>query len=268
MLARIRTDMAQRTRPAKVVAVLADPVFRPDDSRVTPTARTVPSDAHARGPADDTHLLSSLQRSADEVGLASGGNSFPRLRATRREAERILALAPPDRRLAAVDFEASRATASSPALGEYRIVHIATHGLLNTLHPELSGLVLSLVAPDGSPQDGFLRLHDIFNLELPVDLVVLSACQTGLGQDVKGEGIIGLTRGFIHAGAARVVVSLWNVDDDATAALMERFYQGMIGPAQLSPAAALRAAQLDLSRQPRWRSPYYWAGFTLHGEFR
>jgi CHAT domain-containing protein len=108
-------------------------------------------------------------------------------------------------------------SATSRELSQYRIVHFATHGLLDSQHPELSGLVLSLVDESGKPQNGFLRLHDIYNLNLPVELVVLSACNTGLGKDVRGEGLVGIVRGFMYAGAARVVASLWKVDDEATA---------------------------------------------------
>src|SRR5206468_10666089 len=110
----------------------------------------------------------------------------------------------------------------------YRIIHFATHGVLNTKHPELSGLVLSLVDRRGMPQDGFLRLHEIYNLNLPADLVVLSACQTALGKEIRGEGLVGLTRGFMYAGAPRVVASVWKGDDGATAEWRRRFYQGML----------------------------------------
>src|SRR5207302_3391829 len=133
-------------------------------------------------------------------------------------------------------------------LGQYRVVHFATHGILNSMHPELSGIVLSLVDEEGRPQDGFLRLHDIYNQKLPVELVVLSACQTGLGKEIKGEGLIGLTRGFMYAGAARVVVSLWSVNDKATADLMTKFYEKMFKQGQ-RPAAALRAAQVEMWKQ-------------------
>jgi CHAT domain-containing protein len=109
-------------------------------------------------------------------------------------------------------------------------------------------------------------MHDIYNLHLPVDLVVLSACSTGLGKDIKGEGLIGLTRGFMYAGAAGVVASLWKVDDDATAELMRYFYEGMFKKG-LSPAAALRDSQLAMSQQKRWQSPYYWAGFVIQGQY-
>ncbi|TAE00127.1 MAG: CHAT domain-containing protein [Oscillatoriales cyanobacterium] len=144
---------------------------------------------------------------------------------------------------------------------------LATHGLVNSTHPELSGVILSLVDEKGNPLNGFLRLTDIFNLKLAANLVVLSACQTGLGQNIQGEGMVGLTRGFMYAGAQRVVVSLWSVDDEGTATLMSSFYQGMLQKG-LTPAAALRAAQLELWKQEKWHSPYYWVAFTLQGEWR
>jgi CHAT domain-containing protein len=152
-------------------------------------------------------------------------------------------------------------------LSQYRILHFATHGLLNSERPELSGLVFSLIDREGKPQDGFLRLHKVYKLQLNADLIVLSACETGLGKEIKGEGLIGLTRGFMYSGAPRVVASLWNVDDLATAELMKLFYQGMLKDG-LSAGASLRAAQLELSRQKRWASPYFWAGFVLHGEWK
>jgi CHAT domain-containing protein len=151
-------------------------------------------------------------------------------------------------------------------LGEFGIIHFATHGFLNDEHPELSGVVLSLFDENGQPREGFLRLHDIYNLKLPVNLVVLSACNTGLGKDVKGEGLIGLTRGFMYAGASSVVASLWKVDDEATAELMSYFYKFMFKDG-LSPAAALRKAQISLSQQKRWQSPYYWSGFVIQGQY-
>ena len=106
-------------------------------------------------------------------------------------------------------------------------MHFATHGFVDYERPELSGLVLSLVDRNGQPQEGYFRLHDIYNLKLSADLVVLSACNTGLGKEIKGEGLIGLTRGFMYAGAGGVAASLWKVDDEATAELMTRFYEGM-----------------------------------------
>jgi CHAT domain-containing protein len=152
-------------------------------------------------------------------------------------------------------------------MARYRIVHFATHGILNNEHPELSGLVFSLVDKHGNPRDGFLRLYNIYNLNLEADLVVLSACQTALGKQINGEGLMGVTRGFMYAGASRVVASLWKVDDAATAELMKKFYSEMIKVGR-RPADALRVAQLWMQKQERWRAPYYWAGFILQGEWR
>jgi CHAT domain-containing protein len=131
----------------------------------------------------------------------------------------------------------------------------------------LSGLVLSLVDNRGQAQDGYLRLHDIYNLAWSAELVVLSACQTALGKEIGGEGLVGLTRGFMYAGSDRVMASLWNVNDRVTAQLMKRFYDGLFAK-KLSPAAALRAAQIEMWQQQPWRAPYYWAAFVLQGEWR
>src|SRR5207244_13567383 len=128
----------------------------------------------------------------------------------RGEADELLAVGPAIGRLQPLEFDAGRAIATSTTLGQYRYVHFATHGFLNTSHPELSGIVLSLVNRQGVEQDGFLWAHEVYNLRLPVEMVVLSGCRTGLGKEIRGEGLVGLTRGFMYAGAARVVVSLWD----------------------------------------------------------
>src|SRR5262249_4010896 len=160
------------------------------------------------------------------------------------------------------DFAASRALAVGGELSRYRYVHFATHGFLNSQHPELSGIMLSMFDERGTPQDGFLRAHEIFNLNLAADMGGLGACQTGLGKDIRGEGLVGLTRGFMYAGTPRVVVSLWNVDDKVTAELMKRFYQKILTD-KLRPAQALQAAQLSLLNDRRFNSPFYWAAFTI-----
>jgi CHAT domain-containing protein len=196
-----------------------------------------------------------------------GATVFERLPYSREEALAIAARASAGQSLTALGFEATRELAMSPTLADFRIVHFATHALLDTRHPELSGIVLSLVDRQGQPIEGFLRLHDIFKLRLAADVVVLSGCQTALGQDVRGEGLIGVARGFMYAGASQVVASLWNVRDRATAALMDRFY-GALLERGLTPAAALRAAQLSMWKDPRWRMPAYWAGFIVQGDWR
>jgi CHAT domain-containing protein len=259
VLAEMRRELAGRKPAARAVAVLADPVFASDDPRLRPASKTAPAEAPL--PARD------LTRARRDVGLAGSGAAFPRLAFSRREAEAIVTAAGPGRSAKALDFEASRARATSDDLSNYRIVHFATHGLLNNHHPELSGIVLSLLDRQGQPQNGFLRMHEIYNLKLPAELVVLSAGQTGLGKEVRGEGLVGLVRAFMHAGAERVMASLWKVDDAATAELMKRFYRGMFSQG-LRPAAALRAAQLEMWQQERFSAPYFWAAFVLQGEWQ
>jgi CHAT domain-containing protein len=201
------------------------------------------------------------------MGRAGDRGAISRLPFSRREAEEILKLVPVDEAMRAIDFQASQETVTSAALSQYRIIHFATHGWLPREHPELAGIVLSLVDEQGRPKKGFLQLQEIYNLKLPAELVVLSACETGLGKEIKGEGLVGLTRGFMYAGAARVVASLWNVNDAATAELMQHFYQGMLKEG-LTPAAALQAAQVAMWKQKGWQSPYYWAAFVLQGEYK
>jgi CHAT domain-containing protein/tetratricopeptide (TPR) repeat protein len=269
-LATLRRETAGRKPAEKSLAVLADPVFTDDDTRVGRNVGAAGAKEKTRSADPDEMDIVSLQmtRSGRETGVVGAEAGFGRLLNTRREAAAISALVPERERMQALDFEASRTTALRPELGEYRIIHFATHGMLNNVHPELSGIVLSLVDKEGRPQDGFLRLQDIYNLKLSAELVVLSACQTGLGKDIKGEGLIGLARGFMYAGAPRIVTSLWKVDDRATSELMKRFYQGMFGTERLRPAGALRQAQLSIWKQKQWREPYYWAAFVLQGEWK
>jgi CHAT domain-containing protein len=269
-LAELRREQQGRKVASKTIAVLADPVFDKADARVRAllngsAAAGSPKTDPVKETSGSSPSADELTRSAKETGVAGEGG-IPRLPFTRQEANAIAALIPPQEREEALDFDASRATATSGNLGQYRFIHFATHGLLNNDHPELSGVVLSLIDKEGHEQDGFLRASEIFRLKLPVELVVLSGCRTGLGKQTKGEGMIGLTQGFMYAGAARVMVSLWDVNDLATAELMERFYKSMLGKEHLSPAGALRAAQISVWQDKRWQSPYYWSGFVLEGE--
>ena len=254
-----RQGLLNRKPAPNAVAVIADPVFSAKDERLI--AQVKPG-APKQDEADGSVNTRIIEHLADDSGL-----SIRRLKFTRQEADQILAEAPRAKSLRAIDFKANRATATGGELSTYRYVHFATHGLIDSERPNLSAIVLSLVDHEGKPQDGFLRAHEIYNLNLPAELVVLSACETGLGKEIKGEGLVGLTQGFMYAGARRVVVSLWNVNDKATAELMARFYRGMLREKK-TPAAALRTAQMEMSRQKQWQSPYYWAAFTLQGEWR
>ena len=233
-----RRRLQGRPPAPKLAAVFADPVFSPADLRL---------DAAVRG--------------------KEAGTDFERLTSSRSEADEIAALASGGTVWRQLDFDASRETALSGELGSYRVVHFATHGVADTRNPELSGLVLSLVDRAGRPREGFLSLTDIYELDLSADLAVLSGCRTALGKEVRGEGLMGLTRGFLYAGVPRVVGSLWPVQDRTTAELMSRFYKALWQEG-LPPAAALREAQLDLRSNRRYSDPYSWAGFVLQGDWR
>jgi len=269
-----RSEMAGRKPAGQRLALFADPVFEVDDPRVTSSARR--TEAGGKPWTGDTVRDAAiakddepkeLERAAGEAGVLDGRQKIRRLPFSRTEADAIFALLPRGDGLKALGFDASRATVTDSDLSQYRIVHFATHALVNSEHPELSGIVLSLIDRRGQPVDGFLRLNEIYNLNLPADLVVLSACQTALGKQVRAEGLIGLMRGFMYAGAARVVASQWKVDDEATAELMSRFYEKMLKRGEPA-AAALRQAQLEMSRQNRWHAPYFWAAFSMQGEWK
>jgi CHAT domain-containing protein len=253
ILKALRDAGANRPSPSQVAAVFADPVFNKDDERVAQSLATT------RHPA--SIMLATALRD-----VQFGSNNIPRLRGSRKEAEDVVNAFSGQHVFEALDFEASRDTVLSSDLRQYRYLHFATHGVLDTAHPEFSGLILSLVNSKGEPEDGYLRLQDIYNLKLSADLVVLSSCNSALGKDLQSEGIIGLPRAFLYAGAERVISTLWKVDDQATAAFMQHFYSHI--RAQENPASALRLAQSDMADDPRWHNPYYWAGFILQGEYR
>jgi CHAT domain-containing protein/tetratricopeptide (TPR) repeat protein len=239
-MALIRSGAATRPAATRAAAILADPVFRSDDPRVANPVRAVSSGEPATP-------------------------DFERLQSSRKEAVAVASLLPgADVRM---DFDATRQFLSEPGLDQYRILHLATHSLLNSRHPEQSAVAFSLVDRQGRPVDGLLPLHEVLRLKLGADLVVLSACETALGKEVLGEGLVGLTRAFMLAGSPRVVASLWRVADQATAEFMKLFYTAMVRK-NLPPSAALRVAQLEIRKQPRWARPYYWAGFVLEGDWR
>jgi len=241
-----------QSKATKLVAVLADPVYSKEDPRLS----------------EKPHL-----RREERVGPPQGGRNLldglrglplRHLEFTEAEARAILSRVPVEQRLGVLGFEATRELVLSGALYDFQIVHFATHGLLNPVTPDRSGIVLSQWDRAGRPREGLLSVADIRKLTLRADLVVLSACSTGLGKDVRGEGLIGLSHAFFQAGSRSTLVSLWPVRDSATAELMKLFYQGMF-ERDLAPAAALRQAQLALRQNPRWHRPQFWAGFVLHG---
>jgi CHAT domain-containing protein len=264
-LALLRQETRGRTPPPNVLAILADPVFERDDPRLEGVRL---SGGRSGPPPKNAELAGAVAPPpprGDADAEPDDNAGFPRLAATRMEAASILAMAPEGMTLRAMGFDASRATAMSSRLAQYRIVHFATHGVFDNETPGLSGIVLSMFDERGQAQNGFLRLHDIYGLKLPAELVVLSACDTALGRQVRGEGLVGMVRGFMYAGARRVVASLWKVDDEATGELMKIFYREMLKEGR-TPAEALRQAQLTLWRSRRWHAPFFWAAFVLQGE--
>lgn len=249
-------------RSKKMVAVLADPVFSKYDSRL--------GDSQPRPASNNERSLyqPTVDREPDSDADKSVDNEFKRLPGTRWEATQIASLVPKENVFLALDFSANRATAMSDFISDYRIIHFATHAFVDDAHPGRSRIVLSQFNQDGESVDGSLTLTDIYKLKLRADLVVLSACQTGLGVEKRGEGLVGLTGGFMRAGVPRVLVSLWPLSDRATAEFMTQFYRGLLGPRKLSPSEALREAQLNTQRSRRWGSPYFWAPFVLNGDWR
>ncbi len=263
ILGQLRQETTRRHTPAKALAAFGDPVFvsnftqhRDGGSRPNPTTLQVSENDPAR------HALRDIETDTDRVDPST----LQPLLFTRIELANLREVAGPES-FVATGFDATREKLAEVDLAQYAILHIATHGVLDSKNPEKSGLILTMVNRNGQAQNGFLGLRDVYSLHAPVNLVVLSACRTGLGRDVEGEGLIGLTRGFMYAGASSVVASLWKVDDEATAELMKRFYSNMLREG-MTPAAALRAAQNSIRQQPQWSSPYHWAAFTLQGDYR
>jgi CHAT domain-containing protein len=267
-LAVLRRETSGRALSPQKIVVIADPVFSKADERVRPVAvrsgsrvteRLIGSDAPA-GKNKGGEII-------DAPAVDGLTERLPRLFATRWEAEQIMAEVAAGEGLQAVDFDANRELMFSGKLAQYQILHFATHAVIDDSHPELSGIALSLVDEMGQARNGFLRAHEIYNLKLRAELVVLSGCRTGTGKSVKGEGLIGLTRGFMHAGTPRVLVSLWSMSDRGAAELMVRFYRKMLGPGRAPPLEALRSAQIEMMKDKRWQPPYFWAAFVLQGDW-
>jgi CHAT domain-containing protein/tetratricopeptide (TPR) repeat protein len=255
-LAAIIRQTAMRKSAERSVIVFADPVFSASDERVGLAAR--------RG--STAPRVGETRRDHSSPVNAGVLPKLSRLSATDWEARRIASLVSDGKVVS--NFAASREAALDPALGEYRYIHFATHAIINSENPDLSAIALSQVDERGRPLNGLLSTQDIHRLRLSAELVVLSACRTGLGKDAPGEGLLSLTRGFLSSGAARVIVTLWSIEDQATAELMSRLYRRMLGPQAMTPAAALRATQEEMWREGRWGAPYYWGGFALQGDWR
>jgi len=263
ILGQLRQETARRQAPERVLAAFGDPVFA---SNYAQRKEAGASEYVASTQPVENERWRHALRDIEPSGETLDPSNIQPLFYARRELTNLRELAGAETFVAS-GFAATREQLEKTDLQKFAILHFATHGILDPKRPENSGIFLSMVDREGQPQKGFVGLQDIYNLRAPVDLVVLSACRTGLGKDVRGEGLIGLTRGFMYAGASSVVASLWKVDDEATSELMKRFYANMLLRG-MTPAAALRAAQNSIRQEPQWSSPYYWAAFTLQGDYR
>lgn len=259
MLPALRLLAQSRPSGPRPAAIFADAVYNQKDPRLSATD-------HAHPPRSGSTTAPNT-RAVERAMSAAGLDGLARLEASAREAADLLDRMPVSGSFLATDFTATKTTVQELDLGQYALLHFAVHALVDNERPDLSGLVLSLVDRQGEAQDGFLRGFEIATLSTTAELVVLSACETGHGRLVAGEGILGLTRRFFDAGAIRVLATLWRVSDRHTATLMRHFYEGFL-VAKLPPAEALRQAQLALLSDPATNDPYYWAGFSLQGDRR
>jgi CHAT domain-containing protein/Tfp pilus assembly protein PilF len=260
-LGELRQEAARRKPAPKVLVAFGNPVFAPSVQHQDAKVNEQSASAEFEG-----GRLSSALRDTELNRDTFDPSVLQPLFYAKRELANLRELAVGEDVFVVTDFSATREQLLGTDLTQYEILHFATHGLLNAKRPESSGLLLSTIGRDGQKLNGFVGLQDIYSLRAPVDLVVLSACQTALGKDVRGEGLVGLTRGFMYAGASSVAATLWKVEDKATAELMKQFYAQLLQKG-LPPGAAMREAQNNIRQRPYWRSPYYWAAFTLQGEY-
>jgi CHAT domain-containing protein len=253
----------QKRAGGRNILLVADPVFSANDPRL-PTGSAATRAEVTRGLGLDS-AVTDVNGPATQ---ASGPLRLPRLAGTRIEAEQIGRLAKASGELGDLwlDLGANEDDLKHRDIQSYRVVHLATHGVLDAMRPQFSGLVLSLVG-NKSDDDGFLRTGEVFNLKLGAPLVMLSACESGLGKVKRGEGVIGLSRAFMYAGAPTVGVTLWSVADKPTAELMTDFYERLLGP-NPSPSDAIREAQLAMISGKKYSAPFYWAPFVLVGEWK
>src|SRR5215210_5602161 len=253
----------------RAMLIIADPVFNSNDARARKPAGAPASDAEVRGLGIQGALADVTGSTAPAPSnSAMEGLPLARLNGTRTEAEQISKLAKASGGQVDVwlDLDANEDNLGTRDVSKYRIIHVATHGLLNAERPQFTGAVLSLVG--NKTHDGFVRTDEVFNLRLGSPLVMLSACETGLGKEKRGEGVMGLTRAFMYAGAPTVGVSLWSVADKSTADLMTDFYQRLLTPsATPTTSGALRGAQLAMISGKKYSAPFYWAPFVLVGDW-
>ena len=242
----------RKNSASKSLLIFSDPVFSADDSRLSP---------------ENKNDLSANNETGEKFRFVESLNSLARLDFSKTEADSIVDILGKSNADNFSGFAANREKLLNINTTDYKILHFATHGLIDESRPELSGIVLSRFDENGNKSDEFFRLHDIYGMNLNSDLVVLSACNTGIGKEVRGEGLMSLNNAFLSVGAKSVMSSLWKVEDGATLELMKNFYDAMANE-NLTPSKALQQAQIKMRRNSRYQSPFYWAAFTVQGDFR
>ncbi len=244
---------SKQPNPAsKSLLIFSDPVFSAEDSRLSPENKTD---------------LTANKETGEKFRFVESLNSLVRLDASKTEADSIIEILGNENADNFSGFTANRGRLLDTNAADYKILHFATHGLIDESRPELSGIVLSRFDENGQQTDEFFRLHDIYGMSLNSDLVILSACNTGIGKEVRGEGLMSLNNAFLSVGAKSVMASLWKVEDGATLELMKNFYDAMANE-QLTPSKALQKAQIKMWRSGRYQSPFYWAAFTVQGDYK
>lgn len=243
----------QITPASKNLLVFSDPVFTNDDSRIL-----------ANEAGENPQMKSALPAS---FRFVESLDSLARLPASKTEADSIIGILGTSKTDNYSGFSANRERLLNANASDYKILHLATHGLINEEHPELSGIVLSRFGENGQKLDEFVRLQDIYGMNLSADLVVLSACETGIGKQVRGEGLMSLNNAFLSVGAKSVMSSLWKVEDNATLELMKNFYSSLADE-KVTPSKALQKAQIKMWGSGQYKSPFYWAAFTVQGDYK
>ena len=246
------TNNKQTNSASKSLLIFSDPVFNAEDSRLS---------------AENKNDLSAQTETGEKFRFVESLNSLVRLDSSKSEADSIVDILGTSNADNFSGFSANRERLLNTNAADYKILHFATHGLIDEKRPELSGIVLSRFDENGQKMDEFFRLHDIYGMNLNSDLVVLSACNTGIGKEVRGEGLLSLNNAFLSVGAKSVMASLWKVEDGATLELMKNFYDAMANE-KLTPSKALQKAQINLQQSERYKSPFYWAAFTVQGDYR
>ncbi len=260
----IRRENKASKQASKEVLLIGDPIFSSNDTRVKSTKHNNKNTSESKDLANSNLLM---KKSAQQVGVVGLNSEIARLSISSDETKELSTFLGEGKVKQVLGADANIKFLLEGKASQYQVIHFSTYSLVNSSNPELSGIMLSLTDEQGNIQDGFLQAYKVFNLNLPVDLITLSACEANVGKNAQAEGLLGMTRGFIYAGASRVMVSLWNVNDTANTELMKKFYQKTLKEGQ-TPIAALRAAQLEMRQDEKYKNPFYWANFQLQGEWK